>query len=288
MFGFVCIDKPELKIKEYETYKSVYCGLCKRLGKDYSFLLRFILNYDCTFYALLCMSKLDTSPCYEKRCCRFNPLKSCSYCTGEAYEEALSKAAALLVIMTYYKVLDNIEDSGLFKRLFMRLLKPFFSSARKKASKKYPEFDAYCAEMLSSQLYAEKNNLSLDECAEPTAKLLANVFSLKAESEADKRVYYEFGYHLGRWVYLMDAACDLDDDIKKKSFNPIYNKYKEGLSECAEECDAIISQSLYRLTKAYELMNFRRYKPILDNIILLGLAKKQKEILTNVKGKSNE
>ena len=35
VFGYLKPDKPELKIREYEEYKSVYCGLCKYLGKDY-------------------------------------------------------------------------------------------------------------------------------------------------------------------------------------------------------------------------------------------------------------
>ncbi len=281
MFGYICIDKPELKIREYETYKSVYCGLCKTLKKEYSFLSSLLLNYDCTFYALVCMSNLESSPCYKKGRCRFNPLKKCSYCMGEEYEKTLSKAAALLVTMSYYKILDNINDSGFFKSLGLRFLNPFFSGLRKKALKKHPEFDSYCAEMLNSQLDAEKNNRTLDECAEPTAKFLAQVFSGEVNSESDKRIAYEFGYHLGRWVYLMDAAYDLQSDIKKGSFNPFYNKFSTGLSDCCDECDAIISPSLYRLTKAYELMDVKRFKPILDNIILLGLAKKQKEILTN-------
>ena len=36
MFGYLQIDKAELKVREYEAYKSVYCGLCKQLGRDYS------------------------------------------------------------------------------------------------------------------------------------------------------------------------------------------------------------------------------------------------------------
>ena len=29
MFGYVRPFKPELRMKEYEAYKAVYCGLCK-------------------------------------------------------------------------------------------------------------------------------------------------------------------------------------------------------------------------------------------------------------------
>ena len=32
MFGYVLINKEELKFKEYDVYKSYYCGLCQTLN----------------------------------------------------------------------------------------------------------------------------------------------------------------------------------------------------------------------------------------------------------------
>ena len=31
MFGYVVVNKPELKIKDFDTYQSFYCGLCQQL-----------------------------------------------------------------------------------------------------------------------------------------------------------------------------------------------------------------------------------------------------------------
>ena len=56
MFGYVRACKPELKIKEYETYKAVYCSLCRLMGREYGLWSRFTLSYDFTFLALLNMS----------------------------------------------------------------------------------------------------------------------------------------------------------------------------------------------------------------------------------------
>ena len=56
MFGYLQVDKAELKVREWEAYKSVYCGLCRQMGRDYSFLSRLALSYDCTYYAMLLMS----------------------------------------------------------------------------------------------------------------------------------------------------------------------------------------------------------------------------------------
>ena len=124
MFGYLRVQKSELLVREYEAYKAVYCGLCKQLGKDYSFLTRMALSYDCTFYAMLLMSLERSCKGFDKGRCKFNPLKKCqyAYCGDESY----SKASALTVISAYYKLKDDLTDSGFFKRIAVRLIKPFF------------------------------------------------------------------------------------------------------------------------------------------------------------------
>ena len=84
MFGYLQIDKAELKVREYEAYKSVYCGLCKQLGRDYSIFARFALSYDCTFYAITLMSLRRSCSGFKDGRCRFNPLKKCKYALCEA------------------------------------------------------------------------------------------------------------------------------------------------------------------------------------------------------------
>ena len=49
MFGYVVINKPELKFKEFDVYKSFYCGLCYSLRSRYGFVGQFTLSYDMTF-----------------------------------------------------------------------------------------------------------------------------------------------------------------------------------------------------------------------------------------------
>ena len=107
MFGYVRVSKGELKVKEYEMYKAVYCSLCRELGKSYGVLSRFTLSYDFTFLALLSMSLQDECVKAKKGRCAFNPLKRCNYCTNTNVFEMPSAAA---MIMLYYKLKDNIND----------------------------------------------------------------------------------------------------------------------------------------------------------------------------------
>ena len=53
MFGYIKPDIPELKMKENELYKAVYCGLCKTMGKCTGCASQLTLNYDFAFLAML-------------------------------------------------------------------------------------------------------------------------------------------------------------------------------------------------------------------------------------------
>ncbi len=274
MFGYLQVQKSELKVREWEAYKSVYCGLCKQMGKDYSFLTRLSLSYDCTFYAMLLMSLERSCTGFCKGRCKFNPLKKCDFavCSGDSY----SKAAAFSVISAYYKLMDDLTDSGFFKRLAVRLVLPFFKRWHKKAAKRYPELEEIVAHMMEQQAAAEqKENPGVDICAHPTGEMLAAVLSLEAKDALQKRVFYEFGYHIGRWIYLMDAADDLEKDIKKNNFNPF--KAYEG--DVEEYQTRLLNQSLARAYDAYNLIETVDFKGILDNMMLYGFPSKQNAVV---------
>lgn len=285
MFGYIKIHKEELLVREYEAYKSVYCGLCKRMGKEYSFLSRFILSYDSTFYAMFLMSQNYKCTGFERKHCTCNPLKKCTFCKGG--EEALSKASALSVILAYYKLVDDINDSGFFKRTLIKIVKPIFSHWRKKALKNYPKIDILAKEMIFSQFDAEKNkDCCLDMAAEPTARLLSNLLSIETEDKSLKIVYEQFGYHIGRWIYLIDAVDDLQEDIKKNNFNPFLLLDEKDRNN--ENYKIILSRCLAQAFNAYNLIEITDFKGILDNIILKGLPLMQEKVLKGEKGKRNE
>ena len=61
MFGYVKTDKPEMKIKEYEAYRGLYCSLCKAMGKHFGVFSRLTLSYDITFLVLARLSFLDNA-----------------------------------------------------------------------------------------------------------------------------------------------------------------------------------------------------------------------------------
>lgn len=285
MFGYLQIQKSELLVREAEAYKAVYCGLCRQMGKDYSVFTRFALSYDCTFYAMLLMSLNRSCKGFKDGRCTCNPLKKCKFATDEG--DAYSKAAAFSMISAYYKIIDDIQDSGFFKKLLCRIVKPFFSHQRKKAAKKYPDMDKAVADMMNMQYDAEHSEKpSVDMAAHPTALMLATVLSAETHDEIQKRVLYEFGYHLGRWIYLVDAADDIEKDTKSNGFNPFVNK-KTCEVRSTDFITAVLNQSLARAYDAYNLMNFTDFKGILDNMMLLGFPASQNRVTSKLDSEVN-
>ena len=295
MFGYVRPHKAELKLREYERYKAVYCELCRELGKSFGIGARFILNYDCTFYAMTALSLSDSELAAVQKRCTMNPLKHCGFLKSEGDE--YKKAAALSVIMTYYKFKDNIQDESFFKSLAARLGKAFLSRKYRKAQKLYPFLDDVVTEAMGDQEKAESDkNSSIDSCCDPTAKMLSRLLSELAPvgDNGSRLALSEFGYYFGRWIYTMDAADDLAEDLRTGSFNPFirmlgleeYAKGKEPKSfegEIKEEaelvCNEVLNRNVAGMLLAFNLLEAGRFGEILENIINLGLPEIQREIL---------
>ena len=278
MFGYVRIAKPELRVKEYETYKAVYCSLCKDLGKHYGFLSRLTLSYDFTFLGLLNMALQDGCDGFERKKCTFNPLKKCIYCKNS---DSLEMPSAAAMIMLYYKLRDNIADEKFFKKLGYYLIIPFFSSAHKKAKKKYPQIEEIVSAFIEEQTKLEKENcLELDRIAHPTAKALSQILMLCSDDDMQKRVLERLGYCIGRYIYILDAACDLEEDIKNGSYNVLKNGLTRDINRYVT--DRAVPQLYFCVNeagKAFELLDIKKYKSILGNIIYLGLEETFKKEL---------
>ena len=278
VFGYIRAEKPELKVKEYEMYKAVYCSLCRTLGRYYGVMARLTLSYDFTFLALLNMSLKEECECIERKRCAFNPLKKCNYCKSD---KCLKMPSAAAMVMLYYKLKDNIADEKGIKKIGYAMLLPFFLGAHKKAAKEYPFIEEAVSEYISEQNALEKeNSSSLDKAADPTAKVLSKILMLCSEDELQKRVLERIGYCLGRYIYLLDAACDLEEDIKKGRYNVLKADVQGNAKEYAKErTEPQLYFCVNEAAKAFELLDIKKYKPILGNIIYLGLEETFKKEL---------
>ncbi len=280
MFGYIKVHKPEMRVKEFEIYNAIYCGLCQKMGKAYGPLSKFALSYDMAFVSLLETALSESFEGYERKRCRVNPLKKCTYCKNDGESQALAAAAG--VALTDMKLLDSIHDSGFFKSLGCRFLRLFTKRWSKKAFKLYPELQTIVTNYSKAQSEAEADaDCGLDKAAEPTAKAVSRILSLIKCEEKYKFVLERMGYCLGKWVYLCDVADDLEKDIKKGNFNPLVRELPTDTDplKFAEQRLAPIMNTCFVECQTYsELLEIKKYKPILDNILYEGLKKTQEHI----------
>lgn len=288
MFGYIKVNQANLSTEEREIYKGIYCSLCKRLGKDYSVFARFILSFDCTFYAMLALDLAEQAPCCHEGRCRFNPLKKCNYIQSET--KALSLAAALSVILAYYKLLDNLHDSPWYQKILYRILQPFFARWRKKAMSRYPKIDVSAKKMMEAQWKAEENpDCVLDMAAEPTAVMLSEVCALLPEhidlrngleKSRTERILKAMGYFVGRWIYLIDAADDYEKDSKHHNFNPFILS-SINADDLPSHMKATLNHALSEALLSYGLLDKGRYDSIIQNVLCISCVNIQNKIINN-------
>ncbi len=274
MFGYIKTDKPEMKIKEYEAYRGLYCSLCKAMGKHFGVLSRLTLSYDITFLLLTRLSFIGALPKFDSGRCPFNPSKKCNYCCN--CDEELRYAAAVSMMMFYHKLKDNISDGNILKRLLMYLLLLWAVVKYKKAKKMYPEIAGIIEGSMKAQADTEKRNSHLsDEASHQSAHALGKITAYNIDD--DEGNIYRFGYGIGKWVYLTDAFDDIEKDLKDGNYNVFVNKYNlrnaEFTDEIREDITATINMSSVVFINAYENIENKILTPIMENIIYEGIHK---------------
>lgn len=285
MFGYVVPFKPDLKMRDFELYRSVYCGLCKQLGKKYTPIARLFLSYDMTFLALCALSLKKEPAQVGKKICMAHPTrKKCCHLNSEE----ISFAADAAMIFSYFSCKDHLCDRT---HLILCLLSlPFLYFACKKAKKRRPDIYAIIDKMIKGQTQLEKMRIkSMDQAADPTARALGNISASFASEEKSQPVLYRFGYMLGRYIYLIDGLDDMQKDAKKGCYNPFLMRYPEETMEYRQEkAQEALRQTVAQLAGAYELLTIHQYKPILDNIIYQGLPYTIKRVVMRKKEEKTE
>ena len=113
-----------------------------------------------------------------------------------------------------------------------------------------------------------------DRAADAFALLLRDLAAL--ENCADRRrVLEELLYHLGRWIYLTDAADDLRSDMKTGSYNPLALRFapEDGRLRPADRqaLAQTMDGSVQAMAAAFELLPESVYTPVLRATVYEGL-----------------
>lgn len=269
MFGYVLPSQERLNEEEKKRFQSVYCGLCHTLGRRYGFAARMILNYDLTFLAMLLQEGI-AERCEQK--CIAHPFKN-RLCVCES--ASLDLAADMSVILSWWQIQDGIADHGFWKGLKYRVAALLLRRAYQKAKREQPEFDGRTQEHLQELAVLEKRDEpSLDKPADTFARLLAGAAQVVAEP-TKRRVLEILLYHLGRWIYLIDAADDLEKDMKSGGYNPLPLRYRlsDGklTDEDKRELGLTLDSSVRTMAASFELWDFGENAEVIRAVLYEGL-----------------
>ncbi len=268
MFGYVRPRREELKVWELAAYEGAYCGLCRAMGRRHGFWARLLLSYDVTFLAVLLTPSperpvLEQRPCPARLWCR---RKGC--CIQSPGLDAAADAGAIL---GWWRLRDILTDSPFWRRqgarLFSLLLKPGY----RRAAAARADFDALAARRLKELGELERAGTpSLDRPADAFAQLLRAAAPPSGDPNRD-RALGELLYHTGRWIYLLDAWDDLEEDRAAGTYNPIAARYPDGPAAHRDEIRLTLAHSRNRAAAACALLEHGTWRGVVENIVYLGL-----------------
>lgn len=296
MLGYVRIYKPDLKVREYEIYCGYYCGICKYIGKEYGQLPRMSLSYDAAFLAVLldCLIDRPDEPVQEH--CIVHHIRKRTVIRNKSIEYA----GDLMLILAWYKLLDDVRDEG---KVSAKAASVLLKSAFKRLEEKHPALCKGISEnLLALSRLEDEKCASLDEAAEAFAKIMEVIFREGATNLHE--TFAEIGYHMGKWIYLIDALDDIEENIDDGAYNPLLYRFDfrgqvsgdESLThETAEEFRNRIRErvefNLYHylamISEKIEHLDIKKNKGIIENVIYFGMNNKTKEILEH-KGDQKE
>lgn len=274
MFGYVVPDKPNILIKDYQTYRAYYCGLCKAIGRRSGQLMRLTLNYDIVFLALLAYNFADLDPTFLTARCPTHAARKVEYV---GYTDVLGRIADINAILGYFKILDDALDSRKH-RAALRLVRPYF----KKASKRLPEFSERIRLGYDELRKKESDRRPIEALCDAFGRMLMS--AADASTERADASFREILYHTGRWIYAIDAFDDLEKDCASKEFNPfaqgVSDRSALDLGAVSLKAREMLYDSVDRIVSCYEKMSITISEGPLSNIVYRGFKARTEAVLS--------
>ena len=261
MFGYVTVCEPELKVKDLKKYRAYYCGLCRTLKEDYGFMGQMTLTYDMTFAVILLSSLYETIAKHEEHRCKVHPVKR----QHMLWNEITSYAAAMNVLLAYYHMEDDWQDDHKVSSL---MTKSLIQGKAKKIIEKYPRQSKVIQQSLRELGECEReNSMDIDRAAGCFGRLMAELFVWK--EDIWEKTLRKMGFYLGKFIYLMDAYEDIEEDLKQGRYNPFTELYKKETFE--QNCQQILKMMMAETSKVFEQLPILEDAEILRNILYAGV-----------------
>lgn len=284
MFGYITVNKEELKLRELKEYHAYYCGLCRALKQKSGSSARLTLTYDMTFLILVLTGLYEPESKHYKH--------RCAVRLGHQ-EEILENeysfyAADMNLLLSYFNLLDDWKDEKRMEKLALaKLLEKPYQRIAKQYSRQNQAVLQYLERLKRCEECGERNP---DLPAGYTGELLGEIFVYREDEWKDS--LYQMGYHLGKFIYLMDAYEDRNEDKKSGNYNAFsFYFIEKGLKETEQEqvCYQILRMIVAEAAREFERLPILKNSEIIRNILYSGVWVNYERIRQQrVKGKTEK
>lgn len=261
MFGYVIVNKAELKFKEYDVYRSYYCGLCHALRDKYGLKGSVTLSYDMTFLLMLLTALYEPQEHGAKCNCILHPFEKQEYRTSVMTEYV----ADMNVLLTYLKCLDDWEDE---KKLHSLIFGKLLEGKSKERQTLYMDKVRRIQLLMHSIKENEKKNLDdVDAMASLFGQVMGEIVACREDEWTES--LKKLGFYLGEFIYVMDAYDDIEEDLKKGRYNPLRKKYEQ--PDFEESARTVLTMMMAECCREFEKLPIIDHADILRNILYSGV-----------------
>lgn len=261
MFGYVVMNKPEIKFKDFDMYRSFYCGLCRELKERYGLSGQITLTYDMTFVILLLSGLYEPPTKKGSTRCIVHPVRR-----QPVRKNAITEYAAdMNIFLTYYKCKDDWNDERSIPGfVFGKLLEGKEKKSEKIWSKKVQTIVS-CLDELSA--LEKENATDIDRVSGCFGRIMAEIFAYR--EDVWEPTLRRMGFYFGKFIYLLDAYDDVEEDVKKGNYNPFSKDYIiKGFDDRVKN---MLMMMMAETCREFEKLPIIKYTDILRNILYSGV-----------------
>ena len=263
MFGYINADINQLSEEDKTKYRQFYCGLCHALGDKAGVKAQLLLNYDLCFLAILLQSLYEPDITSDRHRCIIHPIKLKDYYQSEAIEYACD----MDIILSYHSLMDNYkDDNSKLSKLAADSLKKDYDRIKDIYPRQTAAVEEYIAKLSAAELAKESN---LDKISSYTGEMLGTLMNWK--DDAWGCTLHCMGFHMGKFIYILDAYDDLKKDEKHGSYNPLSFMKNESPKEFETFVRINLTSLMAECAKSFERLPIVENANILRNIIYSGV-----------------
>ena len=261
MFGYIIVNKPEMKFREFDVYHGYYCGLCRKLKEHYGKFGQITLSYDMVFVLMTLTSLYEPETTKSMKRCVTHPLQK----HEERVNNITDYVAHMNILLTYYKCKDDWNDDRKLKKLVLeKILYHKSGFSRNFYREKWNKINDLLEKLSEEE---KKDNQDIDQMSGIFGKVMAEIMLYQDDEWKD--LLNQFGFFLGKFIYLMDAYEDIEEDLKQGRYNPFTDLYKKDTFE--QECQQILKMMMAETSRVFEQLPILEDVEILRNILYAGV-----------------